>query len=85
MKKLSQMPNIGITLEKLLRSAGIETPEALLMLGSKSAFLKIKKIDPAACLHKLYALEGAVQGQRSHCLSKDIKQDLTCFFKTLKD
>lgn len=85
MKKLSQMPNIGITLEKLLVSAGVETPEALLMLGSKSAFIKIKQIDPAACLNKLYALEGAVQGRRWHCLSKDVKQDLTCFFTALKD
>lgn len=85
MKRLSEMPNIGITLERLLLTAGIETPEALVKLGSKTAFLQLKRIDPTACLNKLYALEGAVQGQRWHSLSKDIKQDLTCFFKAVKE
>ncbi|MDF2930506.1 MAG: TfoX C-terminal domain [Anaerospora sp.] len=40
MKRLSEMPNIGITLERLLVSAGIETPEVLVKLGSKTAFLQ---------------------------------------------
>ncbi len=42
MKRLSEMPNIGITLERLLLTAGIETPEALVKLGSKTAFYNSK-------------------------------------------
>ncbi len=84
MNKLSDLPNIGIKLEKLLIDAGIETPEMLKQLGSKSAFIKIKNIDNTVCLSKLCALEGAIQEQRWHVLSANTKEDLKCFFQSLK-
>lgn len=85
MKKLSQMPNIGIVLEKLLLTAGIDTPDTLQKLGSQSAFIRIAKVDPTACLHKLYALEGAIQGQRWNSLPEERKKELKHFFKHRKE
>ncbi|WP_312420017.1 TfoX/Sxy family protein [Anaerospora hongkongensis] len=85
MKKLSQMPNIGITLEKLLLTAGIDSPAALQKLGSQSAFIKLTKVDPTACLHKLYALEGAIQGHRWHTLPEERKKELKRFFQNRKE
>jgi DNA transformation protein len=85
MQRLSQMPNIGVILEKILIAAGIESPEALKALGSKSAFIKIRNVDLTACLNKLYALEGAIQGQRWHALPACTKKELKRFFKSLKE
>jgi DNA transformation protein len=81
MSKLSDMPNIGSILEKLLIDVDIESPERLKELGSREAFTRIKVVDNTACLNKLYALEGAVQGMRWHSLSQNCKEDLKEFFK----
>ena len=59
---LSSMPNVGPVLEDLLKRAGVESPEALRAIGSREAWLRIRGIDPSACLHMLQALEGAVRG-----------------------
>jgi DNA transformation protein len=79
--KLSEMPNIGSVLEKCLIDVEIESPEKLKEIGSKEAFTRIKIIDNTACLNKLYALEGAVQGVRWHNLPQTCKDDLKKFFQ----
>jgi len=83
MSTLQSLPNIGKVAESLLVEAGITTPEMLIKTGSKEAFIKIRLIDPTACLHMLYGLEGAVEGIPDTMLSKDTKRELTAFFKTL--
>lgn len=82
--ELIKMPNIGPVLERLLIAAGIETPEQLVNTGSKEAFLRIRTIDSGACLHMLYALEGAVRNIRKCNLSLEEKKELNNFFKGLK-
>lgn len=84
MGRLSEMPNIGAMLENLLIDAGIDSPDTLIRLGSKAAFTEIRKVDNTACLSKLCALEGAIQGQRWHNLSPDTKKDLKSFFAAVK-
>ena len=54
--------NIGKAVEAQLIQVGIETPDALRQVGAKAAWLKIQEIDPSACIHRLLALEGAIQG-----------------------
>ena len=83
MSKLSDMPNIGRELERQLKEAGIETCEQLVQLGSEEAFKKIKLIDNTACINRLYALEGAIQGVRWHHLSGNDKDKLKAFFDLL--
>ncbi len=83
MSTLLKVPNIGKVAETLLIGAGIDTPEKLISIGSKEAFLRIRQQDPTACLHMLYGLEGAVQGIRDTQLSIDIKEDLKAFYKAL--
>ncbi|WZL72336.1 TfoX/Sxy family protein [Clostridiaceae bacterium 35-E11] len=84
MEKLSHMPNIGKSLEKQLKEVGIENCEQLLALGSQGAFQKIREIDSSACLNKLCALEGAIQGIRWHDLSQTCKDELKSFFLSQK-
>lgn len=80
MKTLSDLPNIGKITEEELNQVGIYTPEQLIETGSKEAYLKIRQIDPGACLHLLYGLEGAVEGIRYTKLSDSTKEDLKEFF-----
>ena len=64
MGELSKLPNIGPKVEEQLHEVGITTYEQLKEMGSQQAWLKIKAIDDSACMHRLLALEGAIQGIR---------------------
>lgn len=83
MSKLSDLPNIGKKLEEQLNEVGIETIEQLKEVGSKQAWLDIKAIDDSACINRLCALEGAIQGVRFHSLSDEVKRDLKEFYNTV--
>ena len=76
MGELSKLPNIGKAVEAQLIQVGIETPEALREIGAKAAWLKIQEIDPSACINRLMALEGAIQGVK--------KADLKAFYQEHK-
>lgn len=84
MGELSKLPNIGDKLEAQLMEVGIEAFEQLKEVGSKKAWLLIKAIDPSACINRLCALEGAIQGVRWHNLSDEVKGELKEFFNKEK-
>jgi len=78
------MPNIGKEARKKLIAVGIDTPEKLIEVGSKEAFIRIKTIDNTACFSMLQGLEGAIQGVRWHHLPDSTKKDLKEFFNSFK-
>ena len=84
MGELSKLPNIGKVVEKQLNEVGINTVDDLINIGSKEAWLKIKKIDESACINRLMALEGARQKIRWHNLSDDDKENLKEFYNSKK-
>jgi len=84
MNDLSMLPNIGKTVEKQLNEVGVETVKQLIKIGSKQAWLRIKGIDDSACINRLYALEGAIQGIRWHNLSEEVKGELKEFYNNFK-
>lgn len=84
MSKLSDLPNIGKHLEQTLMAVDVTTAEDLRSLGSREAFRRIRHSDDTACLNKLYALEGAVQGVRWHFLPEAEKKVLKDFMQSLK-
>lgn len=84
MGELSELPNIGKTVEEQLHQAGIETTKQLRETGSREAWLKIKANDPSACYNRLCALEGAIQGIRWHDLPEDDKRSLKEFYSAHK-
>lgn len=81
---LSKQINIGKELEKLLIQVGIESFEELQAIGAENAFIRIQTIYPDACICKLSALEGAIEGIRWHSLSKEKKDELNAFFNLVK-
>ena len=80
MTKLSDLPNIGKTVEQQLIAVGIETPELLREKGSRAAWLAIQAMDPSACYNRLCGLEGAIRGIRWHDLPEEVKRDLKEFY-----
>lgn len=84
MGELQKLNNIGTELEKQLNEVGIYTYDDLVNCGSCEAWLKIKAIDPSACINRLMGLEGAIQNIRWHNLSEKNKKYLKDFYKNNK-
>ena len=84
MGELSKLPNIGKAVEAQLIQVGIEAPEALREIGAKAAWLKIQEIDPSACIHRLLALSGAIQGVKKTDRPDAVKADLKAFYQEHK-
>lgn len=84
MGELSKLPNIGKTVEEQLVLVGIQTVDELKNIGAKEAWLKIQKIDESACIHRLMALEGAIEGIKKTMLSDEVKADLKEFYQRNK-
>lgn len=81
MGELSKLPNIGNVVEEQLNQVGIFTEEDLKAVGAKQAWLKIQQIDETACIHRLLALEGAIQGVKKTLLPEETKAELKDFYK----
>lgn len=84
MGELSKLPNIGETVEEQLAQVGINTADELREIGAKAAWLKIQEIDESACIHRLMALEGAIQGVKKTMLPDEVKADLKGFYQEHK-
>ena len=80
MGELSELPNIGKEVERQLNKVGIFTYNELKDIGAEQAWLKIQEIDTSACIHRLLALEGAIEGVKKTELPKDRKADLKDFY-----
>lgn len=85
MGELSKLINIGPAVEKQLEMVGITNFNELKEAGSRDAWLRIKEIDSSACIHRLYALEGAIQGIKKSQLPKEIKDELKKFYDENKE
>lgn len=84
MGELSKLPNIGKVLEGQLNDVGIDNVNELINIESRKAWSNIKEIDESACLNRLMALEGSIQGIRWHDLSDEDKKNLKDFYNTQK-
>ena len=81
MGELSNLSNIGKTVEEQLFRVGINSALELKRIGAKEAWLKIQEIDETACINRLMALEGAIEGIKKSMLSEEIKEDLKEFYR----
>jgi DNA transformation protein len=58
------MPGLGPASAKMLAAAGITTKEKLMAMGAVQAFLAVKRAGLPASLNLLWALEGALTGEK---------------------
>lgn len=80
MAELSKLPNIGKEVESQLNKVGIFSYDELKDIGTEQAWLKIQEIDSSACIHRLLALEGAIQGVKKTALPQERKAELKDFY-----
>lgn len=73
--------NIGKDTEQKLIAVGIDSLEKLCSIGSEQAFLRLKAIDPGACMSLLYGLEGAITGIKWNNLPDERKAALQDFHR----
>ncbi|MDR2899839.1 MAG: TfoX/Sxy family protein [Clostridiales bacterium] len=83
MSELTSLPNVGKVLAQNLNAVGISTAEELRKVGTKEAFMRIRTVDPGACVQMLYGLHGAVTGIKDRELTKETKDELKEFFRGL--
>ena len=84
MGELSKLPNIGEKVEEQLNAVDIFTYDDLKKFGAENAWLKIQSIDKSACIHRLLALEGALQGVPKKLLPEERKAELKNFYEEHK-
>ena len=84
MGQLADLPNIGKVLEQQLEEVGIHTEEDLKRIGAEQIWLRIQRIDESACIHRLLALEGAIQGEKKNFLPEIRKAELKEFYQKQK-
>jgi DNA transformation protein and related proteins len=76
--ELTDLPNIGQEVARLLVAAGIRSPQELRRLGAVAAAARIRDIrteDPP-CRSMLSGLEGAIRGVRWHAIPKAEREAL---------
>ena len=78
---LSLHPNIGKDTEAKLVEVGIQNYAELQTVGTEQAFLRLQTLDPGACIHLLYGLEGAIEGIPATKLSAEKKKQLREFHR----
>ncbi len=81
---LLQQPNIGKDTATKLMEVGITSYAELKEAGTEQAFLRLQTLDPGACIHLLFGLEGAVEGIPYTQLSPQKKQELREFHRMSK-
>lgn len=84
MGELSSLVNIGKVVEEQLMQVGIHSAGELKRVGAKDAWLRIQAIDESACIHRLMALEGAIEGVKKSMLPDEVKADLKEFYQQHK-
>lgn len=84
MDRLEDMKNIGKVVAQQLIEVGIDTPAKLKEIGAREAWLKIQSIDESACIHRLYSLEGAIEGIKKTQLDFETKMALKQFYQEHK-
>jgi DNA transformation protein len=78
-RPLRDLKNIGPTIEKRLRSVGIETAEQLARVGPVEAWRRLARANPGATVpvcYYLYSLEGALRGVHWDALPASVKSRL---------
>jgi DNA transformation protein and related proteins len=75
-QRLKDLPNLGLSSERLLRRVGIESIEELRQVGAVRAYLRIKARSRELSLNYLWALAGALAGCHAANLPKETRHHL---------
>ncbi len=83
-QRLKDLPNLRLSIERMLKKAGIETVADLMEQGSLHAYSAIVKTSSSTTpsLELLWALEGAINGIHWSVISQERRDELSKQLKT---
>ena len=84
-KNLSELKNIGPTIEKRLNEIGIKSKSDLKRVGPATAYKRIQKKYPDKTIpvcYYLYSFQGALEGKHWDSISEKTKQSLLSKIRT---
>ncbi|MBT3348758.1 competence protein TfoX [bacterium] len=84
---LKKLPNLGEKCAHRIFESGVETPEQLSTLGPEEVFLRIFEKhgwQPGMCSCFLYAIEGAITGEKWNEISDTRKKELRDFVHAVR-
>lgn len=78
-QRLKDLPNLRLSIERMLKKAGIKTVDELMEQGSLHAYSAILETSPATTpsLELLWALEGAINGVHWSVVSQERRDELS--------
>ncbi len=83
--KLSELKNIGPTIEKRLNEIGIKSKTDLMRIGPAGAYKRIQQKYPDKTIpvcYYLYSFQGALEGKHWDSISEKTKQSLLSKIRT---
>lgn len=75
-ERLKDLPNLGLSIEKLLSRVGIIDKQMLVQSGALKAYLQIKTICQHANIELLFCLAGAIEGCHVAVLAENVRKEL---------
>jgi DNA transformation protein len=73
---ISELKGLGPKSQDMLTRAGITTPAQLQALGSIEAYVRAKRVNPAASLNLLWGLEAALSGEPWQVVARKYRASL---------
>ncbi len=78
--RLKDLPNLGVSLERLLWKAGIKNVSDLRSEGAKYSYLKLRKLHKNLGINVLFSLAGAINGYHQAVLPAVMRNELLEWF-----
>ncbi len=75
-RKIAELPNLGPKSAEMMAAIGITHESQLRALGSVAAFLRVREAGAKPSLLLLYAIEGALTGQKWNELPLEVRATL---------
>ena len=76
MTQITELPNLGATSARLLATIGVYDAASLRAIGAVEAYCLLKAKGQPVSLNLLWAMHGALTGQRWQDISAETKQQL---------
>lgn len=74
--RLKDLPNLNISIERLLKRAGISSVKDLINLGAIGCYIRVRKLKKDVSPDLLFSLAGAIEGCHSAALPEAIRKEL---------
>lgn len=74
--RLKDLPNLNISIERLLKRVGISSVKDLISLGAIDSYIRVRKLKKDVSSDLLFSLAGAIEGCHSAALPEAIRNEL---------